>query len=192
MTRGTLPLDWRGGPLPSCHFHISLWTNLCGQTPTKHQAARLPKIRAALRQSNRPESSIFTGLNPLQPKPAFSSLDHVPLAPAAEFWAVRSGPPVSEALARSAGLQVSALRASADRCAVVCEILDPTFCFSLAPVWLLAERVGPERNWERGRTISQLPAGTVQFTVPDELSSTSVAPVSRLTASTQMVRGSSL
>src|ERR1035438_7588157 len=131
MTRGTLPLDWRGGPLPSCHFHISLWTNLCGQTPTKHQAARLPKIRAALRQSNRPESSIFTGLNPLQPKPAFSSLDHVPLAPAAEFWAVRSGPPVSEALARSAGSQVSALRASADRCAVVCEILDPTFCFSL-------------------------------------------------------------
>ncbi len=43
---------------------------------------------------------------------------------------------------------------------------------SLAPVWLLAERVGPERNWERGRTISHLPAGTVQFTVPDELSST--------------------
>ena len=99
--------------------------------PTKHRAARLPKIRAALRQSNRPGSSIFTGLSSLQPKPAFSSLHHVFLAPAAEFWAVRSGPPVSEALARSAGLQVSALRASADRCAVVCEILDPTFCFSL-------------------------------------------------------------
>ena len=55
----------------------------------------------------------WTGLNPLQPKPAFSSLDHVFLAPAAEFWAVRSGSPVSAALARLAGLHGSARRASA-------------------------------------------------------------------------------
>src|ERR1017187_2028380 len=131
MTRGTLPLDWRGGPLPSFHFHISLWTNLCGQTRRNIGLLDCQKSGRLCVNSNRPESSIFTGLNPLQPKPAFSSFDHVPLAPAAEFWAVRSGLPVSEALARSAGLQVSALRASADRCAVVCEILDPTFCFSL-------------------------------------------------------------
>src|ERR1035437_2647054 len=88
-------------------------------------------IRTALCQSNRPDPSIFTDLNPLQPKPAFSALDRVFLAPAAEFWAVRSGTPVSAELARSAGLQVFAPRASADRCAVACDILDPTFCFSL-------------------------------------------------------------
>ena len=70
------------------------------------------------------------GLNPLQPKPAFSSLDHVFLAPAAEFWAVRSGSPVSAALACSAALQVSSPRASADRYVVGCEFLDLTFCFS--------------------------------------------------------------
>src|ERR1035438_1269144 len=75
-----------------------------------------------------------TGLNPLQPKPAFSSLDHVSLAPAAEFWAVRSGPPVSGALARSAGLQVSSPRASANRYVVGCEFLDLTFCFSFTGI----------------------------------------------------------
>ena len=46
---------------------------------------------------------------------------------------------------------------------------------------------GAGGNCHLGRTISQLPAGTVQFTAPDELSSTCAAPVSRLTASTQMV-----
>ena len=72
------------------------------------------------------------------------------------------------------------------------EVIHERVLAVFAPVELLAERVGPERNWDWGRTISQLPAGTVQFTAPDELSSTCVAPVSRLTASTQMVRVSSL
>src|ERR1035441_7734172 len=107
MTRGTLPLDWRGGPLPSFHFHISLWTNLCGQTRRNiglldyQKSGRLCVNRTAL-------SLHFTGLNPLQPKRTFSSLDRVSLVPAAESWAVRLGPPVSAALAGSAGFQVSA------------------------------------------------------------------------------------
>jgi hypothetical protein len=68
-------------------------------------------------------------------KPAFSSLDHVSLAPAAEFWAVRSGPAGSLALV---GLQVSAPdRASADRCAVGCDVLGPTFYFSVAGLYWL-------------------------------------------------------
>ncbi len=56
----------------------------------------------------------------------------------------------------------------------------------------LDECTVPERNCHLGRTISQLPAGTVQFTAPDELSSTCVAAVSRLTASMQIVPVSSL
>ena len=64
----------------------------------------------------------FTGLNPLQPKPAFS-LDRVSLVPTADSWAVRSGPPVSAALAGSAGFQVSAPERA---------FLDLTFYFSFA------------------------------------------------------------
>ena len=68
----------------------------------------------------------MTDLNPLQPKRAFSALDRVSLVPTVESWAVRSGPPVSVALAESAGLPVSAPeeRASA--------FLDLTFYFSFA------------------------------------------------------------
>jgi hypothetical protein len=67
----------------------------------------------------------LTDLN-LQPKPAFSAAGRVSLAPTAELWAVRSGPPVSVALVDSAGLSVSAPeeRASA--------FLDLTFYFSFA------------------------------------------------------------
>ena len=74
----------------------------------------------------------FTGLNPLQPKRAFSALDRVSLVPTADSWAVRSGPAVSVALADSAGLWVSAPeeRASADRYVVSCDFLDLTFYFS--------------------------------------------------------------
>ena len=59
----------------------------------------------------------LTGLNPPQPKPAFSSLARVSLVPTADFWAVRSGSAVSVALADSAGLWISAPeeRASAGR-----------------------------------------------------------------------------
>jgi hypothetical protein len=78
----------------------------------------------------------FTGLTPLQPKPAFSSLDRVSLVPTAEPWAVRPGPEVSVALAGSAGsagFQVSAPeRASADHYVVGCDFLDLTFYFSFA------------------------------------------------------------
>ena len=69
----------------------------------------------------------FTGLNPLQPKPAFS-LDRVSLVPIADSWAVRSGPPVSVALAGSAGFQVSAPERA---------FLDLTFYFSFAGFLLL-------------------------------------------------------
>jgi hypothetical protein len=65
--------------------------------------------------------------------PAFSSLDRVSLVPTVDSWAVRSGPPVSVALAGSVGFQVSApKRASADRSVVGCDFLDLTFCFSFA------------------------------------------------------------
>src|ERR1039457_7601805 len=71
----------------------------------------------------------FTGLNPLQPKPAFSAAGRVSLAPTADSWAVRSGPPASVALADSAGLWVSAPeeRAFADRYVAGCAFLDLTF-----------------------------------------------------------------
>jgi hypothetical protein len=71
----------------------------------------------------------FTDLNPLQPKRVFSALDRVSLAPVADSWAVRSGPPVSVALADSAGLPVSAPveRASADRYVAGYDFLDLTF-----------------------------------------------------------------
>jgi hypothetical protein len=76
----------------------------------------------------------FTGLNPLQPTRASSALDRVSLVPTADSWAVRSGPPVSVALADSAGLPVSAPeeRASADRYVVGRVFLDLTFYFSFA------------------------------------------------------------
>ena len=76
----------------------------------------------------------FPGLNPLQPKHAFSAaLDRFSLVPTADFWAVRSGPAVSVALAGSAGFQVSAPdQASADRYFVGCDFLDLTFSFSFA------------------------------------------------------------
>jgi hypothetical protein len=75
----------------------------------------------------------FTGVNPLWPKLAFSAPDRVSLVPTADSWAVRSGPPVSVALAGSAGFQVSApQRASADRSVVGCDFLDLPFCVSFA------------------------------------------------------------
>src|ERR1039457_5083650 len=102
MTRGTLPLDWRGGTLPSVHFHISLWTNLCGRT--RRNIGLLDCQKAGRLYVNRTALSLhFTGLNPLQPKRTFSSLDRVSLVPAAESWAVRLGPPVSAALAGFGG-----------------------------------------------------------------------------------------
>src|ERR1035437_3859805 len=91
-------------------------------------------LRTALCKSNRPDPFHFTDLNLLQPKPAFSSLDRVFLAPAAEFWAVRSGPPVSAALARSAGLQVSSPRASAGRYVLGWGLFDLTFFFSFTGI----------------------------------------------------------
>jgi hypothetical protein len=130
MTRGTLPFGLARRAASFFSFPHKFVDELAGKPRPNIGPLGCQKSGRLCVNPNRPESSIFTGLNPLQPKPAFSSLDHVPLAPAAEFWAVRSGPPVSEALARSAGLQVSALRASADRCAVVCDFLDLTFCFS--------------------------------------------------------------
>jgi hypothetical protein len=75
----------------------------------------------------------FTDSNPLYPKPAFSSLDHVSLVLAAEFWAVRPGPVVSVAPSGLTGFQVSdPAWASADRYLVGCDFLDPTFSFSFA------------------------------------------------------------
>ena len=75
----------------------------------------------------------MTDLN-LPPKPAFSAAGRVSLAPTADSWAVRSGPPASVALADSAGLWVSAPeeRASADRYVAGCDFLDLTFYFSFA------------------------------------------------------------
>ena len=74
-----------------------------------------------------------TGLNPTAARPAFSSLDRVSLVPTVDSWAVRSGPPVSVALAGWAGFQVSApQRPSADRYVVGCDFLDLTFYFSFA------------------------------------------------------------
>jgi hypothetical protein len=83
----------------------------------------------------------LTDLN-LQPKHAFSAAGRVSLAPTAELWAVRSGPPVSVALADSAGLPVSAPeeRASADRYVAGCDFLDLTFYFSFAGLAVV-------RNW---------------------------------------------
>src|SRR4030095_11694534 len=70
------------------------------------------------------------GLNPVQPKPAFASLDRVSLVPTADSWAVRQGPAVSVALA---GFQVSAPDwVSADRYVVGCDFLDLPFYFSFA------------------------------------------------------------
>jgi hypothetical protein len=82
-----------------------------------------------------PSSALhFTSLNSLQPTPAFSALDRVSLVPTVDSWAVRSGPPVSVALADSAGLWVSGpeKRASADRYVLGCDFLDLTFYFSFA------------------------------------------------------------
>jgi len=83
----------------------------------------------------------LTDLN-LQPKPAFSSLDRVSLVPTADFWAVRSGPAVSVALADSAGLWVSAPeeRASAGRYVVGYDFLDLTFYFSFAGLAVVGNR----------------------------------------------------
>ena len=72
-----------------------------------------------------------TGLNPTAAKPACSSLDRVSLVPTVDSWAVRSGPPVSVALAGSVGCQVSAPKqASVERSVVGCDFLDLTFYFS--------------------------------------------------------------
>ena len=77
-------------------------------------------------------SRLFAGLNPIQPKPAFASLDRVSLAPTADSWAVRPGPAVSVVLDGPAGFQVSApTPASADRYVVVCDFLDLTFLILL-------------------------------------------------------------
>jgi hypothetical protein len=68
------------------------------------------------------------GLNPSAARPAFSSLD---LLPTVDSWAVRSGPPVSVALAGPVGFQVSApKRGSVARSVVAYDFLDPTFYFS--------------------------------------------------------------
>ena len=102
-------------------------------------------IRTARRQSNVP--SIFHGLNPLQLKPSFASLDRVSLVPLADFW-VRSGPAVSVALAGSAGFQASAPnQASADRYVGGSDFLDLTFYFSFAGFLLLVSccnRINPD------------------------------------------------
>ena len=74
-----------------------------------------------------------TGLNPTAARPASSSLDRVSLVPTVDSWAVRSGPPVSVALAGSVGCQVSAPKqASAEHSVVGCDCLDLTFYFSFA------------------------------------------------------------
>src|ERR1035441_3114771 len=76
----------------------------------------------------------FTGLNPLQPKPAFSAAGRVSLAPTADSWAVRSGPPASVALAESAGPWGSGRegRGSAAGDVAGCGCLGLTFYFSFA------------------------------------------------------------
>lgn len=86
-------------------------------------------IRTARCESNRPEPSISPVPNPPQPKHVSSAVDHVFPVPIAEPWAVRSGPPVSVALADSAGLPVSAPEewASADRYVAGSDFLDLTF-----------------------------------------------------------------
>jgi hypothetical protein len=91
-------------------------------------------VRTARCKSNRPEPSISRVPNPPQPKRVSSAVDRVFPAPTAELWAVRSGLPVSVALADSAGLPVSAPveRASVDRYVVDCDFLDLTFYFSFA------------------------------------------------------------
>jgi len=66
-------------------------------------------------------------IEPLTPKPAFSSLDRASLVLTEDSWAGHSGSPVSAALAGSAGFQTSApKRASAQRVVVVCGFLDLT------------------------------------------------------------------
>jgi hypothetical protein len=104
-----------------------------------HSAAlKLKSLRrvSGRRDVNRTIPSIFTGLNPLQPKPASSALDRVSLVPTVDPWALRSGPPVSVALAGSAGFQVSAPdSASADRYVVGCDFLGLTFYFSFAGLY---------------------------------------------------------
>jgi hypothetical protein len=81
------------------------------------------------------------GLNPVQVKPAFASLDRVSLVPTADSWAVRPGPAVSVALA-SAGFQVSAPSpASVDRYVVGCDFLDLTFYFSFDGLFSIVGRV---------------------------------------------------
>ena len=94
----------------------------------------LTLIRTARCESNRPEPSISPVPNPPQPKRVSSAVDRVFPVPTAELWAVRSGPPVSVALADSAGLPVSAPeeRASADRYVADYDFLDLTFYFSFA------------------------------------------------------------
>jgi hypothetical protein len=79
----------------------------------------------------------FHSTGRLHPKRAFSPVDRVSLAPTVDSWAVRLGPPVSVALADSAGLSVSAPeeRASGDRYVAECAFLDLTFCFSFAALY---------------------------------------------------------
>ena len=101
-------------------------------------ALKLKSLRrvSGRRDVNRTVPSIFTGLNPLQPKPASSALDRVSLVPTVGPWALRSGPPVSVALAGSAGFQVSAPDSvSADRYVVGCDFLGLTFYFSFAGLY---------------------------------------------------------
>jgi hypothetical protein len=91
------------------------------------------------------------GLNPSAARPAFSSLD---LLPTVDSWAVRSGPPVSVALAGPVGFQVSApKRGSVARSVVAYDFLDPTFYFSFVGPSLvgnLLHRVKRDSGIQRG------------------------------------------
>ena len=66
-------------------------------------------------------------IEPLTPKPAFSSPDRVSVVLTGDSWIGRSGFPVSAALAVSAGFEISAPNpASAHRYVAVCDLVDLT------------------------------------------------------------------
>ena len=141
------------------------WLECCLCIPRVHPSSLETKItftliRTARCESNRPEPPISPVPNPLQPKRVFSAVDRVFPAPTAELWAVRSGPPVSVALADSAGLWVSAPeeRASADRYVAGCDFLDLTFyfllcwsfcCWYLISIVLTVYACVSQRSWYR-------------------------------------------
>jgi hypothetical protein len=140
-------------------------------TVVDHVDAERPSNRTVRCESNRPEPSISPVPNPPQPKHVSSAVDRVFPVPIAEPWAVRSGPPVSVALADWAGLPASAPveRASADRYVAGYDFLDLTFLISPLLVLLLVvignllQNVDADSDVYRGRPLRFRPASSTVF-----------------------------